>query len=184
MTKLGRFTALVFLSTFALATMLAAQSNPESPKFTLSITAVKSEVAVGADVAIAITITNTSESSISIAYHGHQGTLPDGFEYDVRDEKGTPVSKIGKRYVTLPDGRTLQLPNRYPGSVVNGEILIASGKSEEITGNARISEVYPFDHPGKYTIQASRKVPGMPLVKSNTIAITVVAPESPGDTVK
>jgi hypothetical protein len=37
-----------------------------------------------------------------------------------------------------------------------------------------VSDVYQVDHPGNYTIQVSRKEPGMPLVQSNIITVTVL----------
>jgi hypothetical protein len=56
---------------------------------------------------------------------------------------------------------------------------IAAGDS--ITDKGRLSSVFKFDHPGRYTIQVSRHDPdfldenGKPVViKSNTITITIV----------
>jgi hypothetical protein len=54
-----------------------------------------------------------------------------------------------------------------------------------------ISDDYNFDHPGKYTIRvwkpATKGTPEKPelnRVYSNTITITVVAPETPADAPK
>lgn len=182
MNRLMKITALMLV---AFSTVLVAQTNTESPKLSITITPVIAVVNLGSDVAIRITITNLSMDTITFPFRGIHGTIPDGFQYDVRDENGEPVIKHGKRYVQLPNGNKLQLPSRLSGStMMNGAIQISPEKSEEIASNARISEIYPFDHLGKYTIQISRILPGMPVVYSNTITVTVVAPDPASETPK
>jgi hypothetical protein len=153
--------------------VLIAQTIPDNPKLSLTIKALNSEVAQGSEFGIAITITNTSEESITLDF-GHYGGMPRGYDFDIRDEQGKPVARYGKRYRQLPNGNTLQYPSELPGSFRDGGIQ--PGKS--IEQGAMLSEVYQFDHPGKYTIQASRKVPGVSVVYSNTITITVLPAES------
>ena len=169
--KVSGFALLVFALS---ASEIAAQSNPEKPKFSLTIKAQRSEVAVGSDIQIEITITNTSDDPLIFA-SGRHGNLPDGYEYDVHDEQGTMAVKFGKRYVQLPDGNILQLPSRPAGSHSLGGQGIQPGKS--IDELATISDVYQLNHPGKYTIQVSRKEPWSPTIYSNTITISVMAAE-------
>lgn len=168
--------ALVLLAPVVFA---AAQTNPENPKFSLTIKAIKPEVALGADVDIEIKITNTSEDPLTFDF-SHHGGLPDGYQYEVRDEQGALAVRVGKRYVQFPNGDSIELPRILPGSRTKGGVL--PGKSQLCA--ARISEVYLFDHPGKYTIQASRKLPDMPEVYSNIITVTVVAPTPGADAPK
>jgi hypothetical protein len=158
------------------ASVLIAQTNPDNPKFSLTIKAFKSEVALGSEIGIAITIANISDDYIALDF-GHYGRMPRGYEFDIRDEQGKPVARYGKRYLQLQDGNTLQYPSELPGSVLKAGI--EPGKS--IEQGAMLSEVYPFDHPGKYTIQVSRPAtlgtPGKPelnRVYSNTITVTVL----------
>jgi hypothetical protein len=148
---------------------LDAQANRESPKFTLLL---------GSNIVVAITIANISDEPIAIAY-GRHGRMPDGYQFDVRDEKGASVSKFGNRYVQLPNGNSLQLPARPAGSVIPGGVEIKPGKSME--ESATMSDVYPFDPPGRYTIRACRSAtigspegPKMMSICSNTILVTVL----------
>jgi hypothetical protein len=85
-----------------------------------------------------------------------------GYQYEVRDEQGAMAAKVVPRHLV---GRS-------------GQGILKPGNS--IESGTWISAVYQFDRPGKYTIQVSRKEPGMPLVQSNIITITVLpAPPPP-----
>ena len=149
---------------------------PQGPKFTLNINAVNPVIPLGSDVVVDVLATNISEKPIWIPILGWHGTLIDSIRYDVRDEKGAPVASYVQRYAKLPNGKTFPLPTRLPGSYNGGSTKIMPGKSDEIQYEGRINEVYSFDHLGKYTVQASIKAPGMPVVHSNSITISVVAP--------
>ena len=97
--------------------------------------------------------------------------------YEVTDEDGQPVPKIEKKY--------------HGGSSV-WPCVLKPGQSS-LPGGGRISVLYDFSRPGKYTIQVSRglwgrrKPPGdsrngqrshQPFIKSNTIVVTVQPAEN------
>jgi hypothetical protein len=89
-----------------------------------------------------------------------------GYQYEVRDEQGAMAAKVAEH----------NPPMGGVGSSTRG--ILKPGDS--IGSGTQISDVYQFDRPGKYTIQVSRKLPGMPLVQSNIITITVLpAPPPP-----
>lgn len=149
---------------------------PQGPRFTINVNAVNLVIALGSDVVVDVLATNISEKPIWIPILGWHGTLIDSIRYDVRDEKGAPVASYVQRYAKLPNGKTFPLPTRLPGSHNGGSTEIMPGKSAAIQYEGSINEVYSFDHLGKYTVQASIKAPGMPVVHSNIITVTVVAP--------
>ncbi len=170
MTTLMRALILVFFVPNLFVLSLAAQANQE-PKFTVIIRAESPEVIAGSDVDIWIKTTNISEELVFV-YFGEHGNLPDGFHYDIRDGQGAEVAKT-----VFNDIR----PSRGPGSTRSGHL--APGKSTE--ARARVSDVYPLDRPGKYTIRVWRRAANVlddsesNRVYSNTITITVVGPEAP-----
>ncbi len=155
---------------------LAAQTTPEKPKFTVSIRADNPEVISGSDVDIWMKTTNISDEVIRVQF-GYHGNMPDGFYYDIRDEQGAELAKT-----VYNDIR----PSRGPGSTRPG--YLEPGKSME--ARARVSDVYPLARPGKYTIRVWQRAANVlddsesNRVYSNTITITVVAPEPAPDTDK
>jgi|GEM_PF-3170956 hypothetical protein len=167
--------AFAFLASFFSVGSLPAQETSDHPKFTIVIHPDKPEVISGSNVEIVITTTNVSDELIPMEFGGH-GNLPDGFHYEVRDEQGAEVAKI-----VYNDIR----PSRGPGSTRSGQL--APGKSKE--DRAIISDVYPFDRPGKYTIKVWRRAANvlddseLNRVYSNTITITVLpaGSKSPAD---
>jgi hypothetical protein len=156
---------------FLLTSSPAAQTKRDVPKFTIVIRADKSEVLSGSDVDIVITTTNISEDLIRMPF-GQHGNLPDGFRYEIRDEQGAEVAKT-----VFHDIR----PSKGPGS--GGTRQLAPGESAET--RALISDVYPLDRPGKYTIRAWMRAVDLPddsesnRVYSNTITVTVLAADAP-----
>jgi len=176
---------LVFLAQILFAGALVAQSSPEAAKFTIVISADKPEVTLGADITIAITITNISEEEIVIAC-GNRGRVPDGYQFEMRDEQGTAVARFGPRYRKMPDGSIFRLPDSYPGNVMLGGCGIKPGGFMKV--DSTISNEYNFDHPGKYTIRVWKPAtmgtpekPELNRIYSNTITITVVEPAAPTD---
>lgn len=170
MTKSMKVLTFAFLAPVLFAGALAAQTKPENPKFTIVVGAEKPAVPLGSNIVIVITTTNISEELIPMEFGGH-GNIPDGFHYDVRDEQGAELAKT-----VYNDIR----PSRPPGSRRSGEL--APGKSKE--DRAMISDDYPFDHPGKYSIRvwlpattATSDKSESNRVYSNTITITILAPE-------
>jgi hypothetical protein len=171
MTKYMNVLALALMAPFVFAAALAAQTNPEPPKFTLVVNAEKPDVPLGADIVITITITNISEEGISIGC-GYHGNVQEGYQYEIRDEQGIEVPKI----VNKDSFR----PTRSPGNPRPGGCGIKPGGFMKVYST--ISEDYNFDHPGKYTIRvwkpATKGTPEKPelnRVSSNTITITVLA---------
>jgi hypothetical protein len=156
---------------------LNAQTNPENPKFSLTIKTFKPEVTLGSAIDIAVTTTNISDETLIFQF-GNHGNVAVAYQYDVRDEKGAPVAKYGQRYLHFPNGETVPYPSLPGRSMLGG---IRPGESTE--EGSMVSDIYNFDHPGKYTIQVSRKESWSPSpVYSNIITIIVVAPQPTSDT--
>lgn len=181
MKKFMKVLVLALLVLVVSVCVLNAQTNPEPPKFTIVISADKPEVTLGADITIAITITNISEEEIGIAC-GNWGRVQAGYQYDMQDEQDAAVARFGPRYRKMPDGFMFRLPDRDPGSIMPGGCGIKPGGFMKV--DSTISDEYNFGHPGKYTIRvwkpAKKGTPEKPelnRVYSNTITITVVAPE-------
>jgi hypothetical protein len=160
--------ALVFAGT---AVMAYAQVAP----FTLTLRTNKSQVVAGGPVDLIVVMTNTSDHEVDCTYN-FSNALDRNFRYDVTDEEGRPVPQIEKKY--------------HGGSDVSPCIL-APGQSTP-TGGGRISVLYDFSRPGKYTIQVARKIWGdenrpdvlhgdyhQPDIKSNSIVVTVVPADGP-----
>ncbi len=150
---------------------LAAQTDPEPPKFTIVISTKTPAVSLGSNIVIKIKTINISGELIPIEF-GRHGNMPDGFHYDIRNEQGITVKKT-----VYNDIR----PSRPPGATLSGEL--APGKSKEDV--AMISDVYSFNCPGKYTIRAwmpatrgTSEKPDLNRVYSNTITITVLPVDS------
>jgi hypothetical protein len=168
MTKLMKALMFAFIAPTLSVVSLAAQANPEKPKFTISIRADNPGVISGSDVDVWMTTTNISDEVIRVQF-GYHGNMPDGFYYDIRDEQGAELAKT-----VYNDIR----PSRDGGSTRPG--YLEPGKSTE--ARARVSDVYPLDRPGKYTIRVWRRAANVlddsesNRVYSNTITITVVAP--------
>lgn len=165
MPKLTKILVLAFLSTVTSVTGLVAQTSSEIPKFTLTLRADNSVVTLGSDIEIGITITNISEDTLTLVF-SRENNVESGYQYEVRDEQGAMASKVAEH----------NPPMGGVGSSTRG--ILKPGDS--IGSGTQISDVYQFDRPGKYTIQVSRKEPGMPLVQSNIITVTVLpAPPPP-----
>jgi hypothetical protein len=182
MTKFIRVLTFALLAPVVSASILVAQTAPENPKFTLLISTDKPEVTLGSDTEIVIKITNTSEDPITITC-GKHGRMPDGYQFDMREEQGTAVARFGPRYRQLPDGFMFRLPDRPAGSVILGGVSIKPGKSME--EHAAISDDYNFDHPGKYTIRVWKPAtmgtpekPELNRIYSNSITVTVLPADS------
>ena len=106
--------------------------------------------------------------------------MPNGYRFEIRDDQGNEVQRFGPRYKQLPYGKTLRLPDRPAGSERYGDV--DPEKSVEV--HATISDEYPFDRPGKYSIRVWKFDKAGPAhgadparVYSNTITVTVLASE-------
>jgi len=134
--------------------------------FSISLSTDKPTVTTGSNVDIRIKLTNTSDHVVDCAT-AYVGGFDRRYLYDVLDENGKSVLKPGID------------PERYPGGYQFCDL--DPGTS---TGNrgSRISWLYDLTKPGIYTVQVSRFIGNdekQGVVKSNTITITVVAPEPP-----
>jgi hypothetical protein len=156
--------------------IIVAQAPPENPKFALAISTDKAQITKGEDVVIVIKMSNLSEDAIPYNF-GYHGRMPDGYQFEIRDEQGNEVLRFGPRYKQMPNGKLFRLPDRPAGSSRTAEI--APGKSEE--DRATISDDYPFDRPGTYSIRVwkpgrtdSSQSSDSARVYSNTITVTVL----------
>jgi len=167
--------SLALLVPLPCTSMIRAEA-PEKPRFTLAIHTNKAQVTKGEDVEIVIKITNISVDPIAFSF-GYHGNVPDGYQFEIRDEQGNEVQPFGPRYRKMPNGRMFRLPDRPAGSKVQGDI--APGNSVE--ESATISDEYPFNQAGTYSIRVSKidssQAPDSPGVCSNTITVTVLASE-------
>ncbi len=153
----------------------AQEATP--PRLTLTLKVPKSEIKLGENIDITIKLTNTSQEPITLLF-GNHGNVASFYQYDVRNENGDSVAEVGPRFQQLPNGQMLQLPTRLPGSFTQG--AIDPGKS--VTSNSTVSDLYRFDHPGKYTIRVSRYASDTAgetkKVYSNALEITVIPAEN------
>ncbi|MGH9591296.1 MAG: hypothetical protein ACRD25_12935, partial [Terracidiphilus sp.] len=139
----------------------SSKTNMQEPSFSLEINADKPVIDLGSPVWIMITITNVSDQTIHFGF-GRSGNEAIGFKYDVRNEEGQSLKRVEHHGDNRP-----RLP---PGSTLSGILQPRKSLGE----STMLSDIYELDQPGKYTVQVSRKEPGMAIIRSNTITITVV----------
>jgi hypothetical protein len=138
------------------------QTKAAAPTFSLTLSAPKTEVALGGDVWIKIQQTNLSDQTISCSAHVGNG-VNYGFGYEVRDQHGAVVAKVVRPHPELSASYNFRPCDLRP--------------SQSKTANTLLSRLYEFDQPGEYTIQVSRPDAGNSKggdVKSNTITISVL----------
>lgn len=157
--------AYVCVTLFIFAGVGEAQSDVSqslsAAGFSITIRPFTSQMALGSNVAIAIRVTNISTAPITLLFGGYRNKAA-GFHYDVRDAHGNSLKRVRQTSGLRP--------TRSPGSEIRGEEL--PGKSiEEAT---TLSDIFQFDKPGENTIQVSRKEPGMPIVSSNIVTVTML----------
>ena len=157
---------LLALATIAVAQMACAQTTP----FTVSVSAAKSQIVAGDPVDLVVIMTNTSDHDVDCTY-SYSNALDRNYLYAVTDQNGQPVRRIEKEH--------------HGGSDV-WPCILKPGQSTR-TGGGRISVLYDFSRPGKYSIQVSRAVWGAEsrpgtigkggnhprLIKSKPIVVTV-----------
>jgi hypothetical protein len=139
--------------------------------FSITISADKPTVVAGSRVYVRIKLTNTSDHVVDCST-AMVGAFDRRYLYDVLDENGKSMIKtdIG--------------PERYPGSY-----QFCNLDPGESTGNGErsISWLYDLTKPGTYTVQVSGFIGNdekQGVIKSNTITITVVAPEPSSEEAK
>src|ERR1700679_3013788 len=80
--------------TFAVSSSVAvAQEKPESPAFTLTLSAKTAKVDLGKDIWITIVMTNISEQVIDCSFWAEHNGVNHAYKYDVRDEQGNMTEK-------------------------------------------------------------------------------------------
>ncbi len=149
----------------------AVMAYPQTAPFTITLSADKYQVVAGGPVDLIVVMTNTSNHDVDCTVNG-SNALDRNYVYDVTDEEGRPVPKIEKKY--------------HGGSSI-WPCILKPGQTDT-PGGGRISVLYDFSRPGKYTIQVSRGLWGdenrpetagtgrdnQPFIKSNTIVMTIV----------
>ncbi len=149
----------------------AMLAHSQTAPFTIALSADRNKVVSGDPVDLIVVMTNTSNHDVDCTVNA-SNALDRNYVYDVTDEDGQAVPKIEKPY--------------HGGSSV-WPCILKPGQSDT-PGGGRISVLYDFRHPGKYTIQVSRGLWGnenrpetagtgkehQPFVKSNTIVVTVL----------
>lgn len=152
-----------------------ARAQTEHQPFTITISTDKPQVKVGDPVYLNIVITNTSDHDVDCTVNW-SNALDRNYTYEVTGEDGRPVPKIEKT---------------YHGWSKTWPCILKAGETDTPSGG-RISSLYDFSHPGKYTIQVSHPIWGdenrpetvgkvennQPDVKSNIITITVLPADS------
>lgn len=157
-------TIALFLICAAYTHMSAVFGQTPNGAFSIALSTEKPTVTAGSNVDIRIELTNTSDHVVDCAT-AYVGGFDRRYLYNVLDKDGKSVPGID--------------PERYPGSY-----QFCNLDPGESTGNGErlISWLHDFTKPGTYTVQVSRFIGNdeeQGVVKSNTITITVVAPEPP-----
>lgn len=156
---------LICASFVVLAPVFGQDAN--SP-YLITISADKPTVAAGSNVFIKVKLTNISNEVVDCSTYDLDGGTDRYYQFDVRDENGTPVKK-----------RDLSL---FHDGSWRGKCDLEPGKSLE--SEKLVSWLHDFSKPGKYLIQISRRFSGDPnpqYAKSNTIIITVLPPNPPAE---
>lgn len=152
-----------FVTIAAFVGQMAAQEPSKQP-FTITISALKSSYKAGSFVELKIVMTNTSDREID-AGSVYDKSINISYEYDVRDSSGNPAPL---KNFKLSELQSAKMRTLKPGESVS-----------DVTNVARWVD---FSQPGEYAIQVSRNIGDDEkegVIKSNTITITVVAPDPP-----
>jgi len=167
MKKLTNALASAIIALTAAVTLSEAQTAPEKPTFSITISTPKAEVAFGADVWITMTMTNISEQTIDCSSWAGSDSVNYSYKYEVRDEQGDMPEKF-------------VLSHSHPEIGPSGSSIPCKLEPEKSTKwETWLNRVYLFNRPGKYTIQVSRLAAVKPAdgyIKSNTITVTVLPP--------
>lgn len=149
----------------------AAMAFSQTAPFTIALSMSKSQVKAGEPVDLIVLMKNISDHEVDCTSNG-SNALDRNYEYDVKDEKGHLVRKIEKEH---HGGSSI-----WPCVIKPGQTATAAG--------GRISVLFDFSRPGKYTILVSRGVWGDEnrpgtferssgykyFVKSNILVVTVL----------
>jgi hypothetical protein len=144
--------------------LASGQNKDAKEPLSILITVETSIVKAGSGVSVNGRLTNTSNRPLDASgcYCGPSG-LDSYLTWDVRDEKGRMVAK-----------RIYPHPELAPSSAILERIL---KPGESIAGSQDISRLFDMSRPGKYVIQASRRISDekdSEVVKSNKVTVTVI----------
>lgn len=147
-----------FITIVVTATIGYSQA-PQKP-FTLTLKAEQIQKEPRDVIFLHIIMKNTSRHTVDCT-HYYVGDLDRNYVYDVKYEDGTPAPEISHKFQF----------DTYPCS-------LQPGKSVESGG--AVSHYYDMTRPGRYSIQVARHLdvtnPSSPVIRSNTITITVPPP--------
>jgi hypothetical protein len=146
--------------------VLAPSQNEtaKGPPLTIVIAVETSVVKAGSGVSVNGRLTNTSSKPLDASgcYCGPSG-LDSYLTWEVRDDKGHLAAK-----------KVYPHPELATGSAILDRIV---KPGESIAGSQDIGRLFDMTRPGKYVIQASRRVSDekdSDIVKSNKVAVTVI----------
>jgi len=146
---------------FLMFVSLALSPQSIQPPFKVVIAVDNSNVAAGSEVTVDVSLTNNSKQDVSEGAMYMDATgLDSTLRFEVRDDRGKIVPK-----------RTYPHPELATGSVKFR--TISAGQT--LTQQQRVSALYDMRKPGKYSIQAFRRMSDSPNddIKSNVLTITV-----------
>jgi hypothetical protein len=146
---------------FLMVVSLALCQQPNQSPFKIVISTEKSTVVAGSEVAVDVGLTNTSNQEVyeGVMFIDSTG-LDSTLRFEVRDEHGKMVPK-----------RTYAHPEVATGSVKFRTISVG----QTLTQHQLVSALYDLRKPGKYAIQAFRRISDNPNddIKSNIVTITL-----------
>jgi hypothetical protein len=150
----------------SITSVLAPSQNEtaKGPPLTIVIAVETSVVKAGSGVSVNGRLTNTSSKPLDASgcYCGPSG-LDSYLTWEVRDDKGHLAAK-----------KVYPHPELATGSAILDRIV---KPGESIAGSQDIGRLFDMTRPGKYVIQASRRVSDekdSDIVKSNKVAVTVI----------
>lgn len=146
---------------FLLLVNLALCQQPNQSPFKIVVAVENSTVVAGSEVTLDVSLTNTSNQDVSegVMYKDATG-IDSTLRFEVRDRNGKLIPK-----------RTYPHPELATGSVKFR--TISAGQT--LTQRQTVSALYDLRKPGKYTVQAFRRISDNPNddIKSNIVTITV-----------
>lgn len=154
-----------FLMLISVTVGFASGQNETAKKpLSIVITVETPIVKAGSGVSVYGRLTNTSNKPLDASgcYCGPSG-LDSYLTWEVRDEKGRVAAK-----------RIYPHPELATSSAILDRIVKAG---ESIAGSQDISRLFDMSRPGKYVIQASRRISDekdSDVVKSNKVTLTVI----------
>jgi len=150
---------------FLMVVSLGLWQQPNQPPFKIAIAVENPTVAAGAEVIVGVSLTNTSDRDVSEgAMYMDTTGLDSTLRFEVRDDHGKIVPK-----------RTYPHPELATGSVKFRTIP----PGQTLTQQQRVGALYDMRKPGKYSIQAFRRMTANPDedIKSNVLTVTVTPRE-------